>query len=328
MKLPSESFVIQIEITNFCSLGCSHCSRLIGHHKTPFFMSLEQVETAFKSLEGFNGHWGLMGGEPTAHPKFTEICKLLQKYQYVKARRELWTNGYSWDKYKEVIEDTFYPELISYNDHSEDQPCWHQPLQIAIDEVFNGSFTIGKFDEATDRKKADEDLLWKIVNNCWIQQRWSPSITPMGAYFCETAAARAMLFGSPKGIPVESGWWKRPQQDWEYQRELCLKCSACLPMPMIPNDKQDWDDISPGMFKRLSKIDSPKCANGLCHIADIEGLRAYYKNHKFEPNPEYRERGSFIDFPDWKPWRYRAAEDIKHSPLRQVGERVVIEGKN
>ncbi len=325
---PKFAKVIQLEITNACPFKCCHCSRLIGHHQKSFFMTLGEVEQALKTLEDYPGHIGIMGGEPTLHPHFEEICKLLQKYVFVKARRELWTMGAGWEKYKDIIEETFYPELISYNDHSKDQPCWHQPLQIAIDEVFNGSFTIGKFDEADARKKEDEKLLWKIIDNCWIQQRWSPSITSMGAYFCETAAARAVLFGNPKGIPVEGGWWKRPQADWEYQRELCKSCSACLPMPMIPNDKQLWDDVSQGMLVKLNKLASPKCADGLCHCTDLEGLRAYYKRHTFTPNPEYRERGSFLDFPDWHPWRYRAAEDIKHSPIRQVGERLVTEGKN
>jgi len=320
---------IQIELTNACNMRCAHCSRLMGHHTKSFFLTEGQVEQALKTLVDFPGHVGFIGGEPTLHPQFEKMCKLMQKYQFVKARRELWTNGAKFDEHRKIIEETFYPELISYNEHEVPQPCWHQPLQVAIDEVFNGSFHSGKGLSKEEREKLDRELMWKIINNCWIQNRWSPSITPMGAYYCETAAARAMLFGGPKGIPVESGWWKRPQKDWEYQRELCLKCSACLPMPMVPNDKQTWDDVSPIMLKKLNKLDSPKCAAGNCKVMDIESLREYYKGHTFEPEEEYRERGSFKDFPKWKPWRYRVSEEIKHSPedvMRMAGERKVVKG--
>lgn len=291
--------LIQLEVTNACPYRCSHCSRLIGHHKKPFFMTLEEVEKGLQSLEGYNGHIGIMGGEPLLHWQFEEICKLMQAYVPVKARRELWTAGYKWDNHKDIINETFYPELVAYNEHEEYQPCWHQPLQIAIQEVIK-----------------DEDLMWKIISNCWVQQRWSASITPKGAYFCEVVAARAHLFGTPEGLPVEKGWWRRPLSDYMYQiKELCPQCSACLPMEIQPNDKQEWDDVSQGMFNRLIEIESPKCAKNKCRIFDIEGLREYYKGHTFEPNDDYLTRGGFKDFPEWTPWHYRDTK--KHSPRKE-----------
>ena len=84
---------IHIEITNACNLVCANCTRFVGHHKKPFFMSLDEVEKSIISLEGFPGNIGMMGGEPTLHPKFVEICKLFQDLIPEKNRRQLWTNA-------------------------------------------------------------------------------------------------------------------------------------------------------------------------------------------------------------------------------------------
>ena len=43
------------------------------------FMDLDYIEKAIDSLEGFEGNIGMMGGDPTLHPKFPEICKIYQK---------------------------------------------------------------------------------------------------------------------------------------------------------------------------------------------------------------------------------------------------------
>ena len=55
MKPISENVVIQIEITNACHLSCANCSRLVGHHRKPFFMTPYQVRDAIRSLDGFPG---------------------------------------------------------------------------------------------------------------------------------------------------------------------------------------------------------------------------------------------------------------------------------
>lgn len=278
---------IQICVTHKCPFKCCNCSQSVPHIKEPETMTLDEVENALKTIQDAPAHAGLFGGEPTMHPQFEEICKLYQKYIPVKTRRGLWTAGYKWKKYKKIIHETFYPEQIAYNEHQKYQPCWHQPIHIAIEEVIEDPF-----------------LQRRIIDNCWVQNRWSACITTMGAYFCEVAAGRAMVLGRPEGLPVEKGWWKRPLSDYKYQiRELCSICSACLPMPMRPNDKQRRDDCSPLTREFL---------RGDRKVFDIEKLKKYYEGHIFEPEDDYLKRGGFKDFPDWHPWRYR---DIKaHAP--------------
>ena len=279
---------IQICVSHKCPYKCSNCSQSVPHIKKPETMPLDEVERALETLVDYPGHIGMFGGEPTMHPQFKEICKLYQKYIPVKTRRGLWTAGYKWDEYKDIIHETFYPEQIAYNEHQKYQPCWHQPIHIAILEVI---------EEATLRRK--------IIDNCWVQQRWSAVINTRGAYFCEVAGGRAIMLGSPEGLPVEKGWWKRPLEDYKYQiYYLCNRCSACLPMPMRPNDKQEWDDCSPGMYSLLQ----PQRRK----VYDIDFLRKYYEGYTFEPEEEYDKRGYFKDFPNWRPNRYR--NEKKHEP--------------
>ena len=79
MRPLSEMTIIQIEVTNACWLKCSNCTRHVGHHRDPFFMELDFIEKAIDSLEGFEGNIGIMGGEPTLHPKFNEICEIVKR---------------------------------------------------------------------------------------------------------------------------------------------------------------------------------------------------------------------------------------------------------
>lgn len=296
----SEMKLIQIVLTNVCPRNCCHCSQMCPHvpQNKKYFMDLEQVEKALWSLQDYPGHIGLFGGEPTIHPQFEEICKLMQKYVPVKLRRELWTEGTNYNKHREIINETFYDEGVAYNEHEEPQPCWHQPNNIAIKEMID-----------------DEKLMWKIINNCWVQLRWSAAITPMGAYFCEVASARAYLLGNPKGLKVEAGWWKRPLSDFEYQKKvLCPLCSMCLPMPQKFNDKQKWDDISRLNYKLLSNAGSPKIKRGEYKIIEKEDFNKFLKDKKFEPYTEledYQKRGWFKNI-KWSPNIYRMTK--KHTP--------------
>ena len=110
---------IQIEITNACNLSCANCTRFVGHHKKPFFMDMETIEKAIDSLEGFPGNIGMMGGEPTLHPKFADICRLYQKKIPEKRKRQLWTDGFKWKEHEDLIYETFDKDNIVYNEHSD-----------------------------------------------------------------------------------------------------------------------------------------------------------------------------------------------------------------
>tara|TARA_B100000315_G_scaffold127921_1_gene117646 strand:+ start:18347 stop:19204 length:858 start_codon:yes stop_codon:yes gene_type:complete len=269
----SEVKTIQIEITNACNLRCANCTRFIGHHKKPFYMDLDTVRKAIESLEGYEWGIGLMGGEPTIHPQFAEICKVFQEMIPEKSKRQFWTNGCKWKEHEKVIYDTFDPDQIVYNDHSEVEEETHQPLLIAAEDIVK-----------------DKDLMWSLIDNCWIQRRWSASITPKGAFFCEVAAAQDHLFDGPGGYPVEKGWWKKIPAEFNDQvKRYCGNCSAAIPMPR-PKSHEECDTVSKSIAEKLEKVKSPVYLKGKTTIFDRKLTRNDIEEY----------------IKDWTPWKRRS----------------------
>jgi hypothetical protein len=265
--------VIQIEVTNACNLKCSNCTRFIGHHAKPFFMDLPTLEKALMSLEGFPEQIGIMGGEPTIHPQFKEICKMMQRLVPNKDKRSFWTNGLKWDEYKDVIYATFNEENIVFNDHKDVAVGTHQPLLIAAEDILE-----------------DRELMWRLIGNCWVQWRWAASITPKGGFFCEVAAAHDILFDGPGGYPLESGWWnKNPNEFLDQVKRYCPKCSAAIPMPGVSSHAK-YDIVSKTNANRLEKLNSPKYKSRLYELRD-----AHYTEDDIE---------KFI-IAGWTPWSHR-----------------------
>ena len=269
-----ENTVIQIEVTNACYLKCTHCTRHVGHHRKPFFMKLESIREAIRSLSDFPGRIGLMGGEPTMHPKFGEVLALYREMIPDRRRREFWTAGFRWGDYKEAIFGTFDKDRISYNDHIA-YDGKHQPLLVAIDEVIE-----------------DEELRAELIENCWVQSQWSASITPKGAFFCEVAASLDWLFDGPGGYPVVPGWWNRTPADFADQvARYCGQCSAAIPMPAFADgrggrDGPTVDIVSRETFAKLKAVGSPKALAGNLEIwdkkitrADLEALADWAPSH-------------------------------------------------
>jgi hypothetical protein len=252
-------------------------------------MELDQVRDAMDSLKGFNGTVGIMGGEPTLHPQFLQILRMLRE-RFPIEKRQLWTSGYKWDEYYDAIHETFLPENISYNDHSEKIEVRHQPLLIAIDEVVE-----------------DKDLMFEFISHCWVQNRWSASINTKGAYICEVAAAMSYWLPWDFSIDVNREWWRIKPENELFQEQVltyCVNCSGCLPVPFTLRDEGSSDLCSPGNYKRLKETTRKEIS-----VANIEEIREYLKGKSAEPG---EEKGSLKDFPEWHPWRYR--DIVKHDP--------------
>ena len=202
---------IHIEVTNACHLRCANCTRHIGHHKKPFFMELDYIEKAIDSLEGFPGRVGLIGGEPFLHPQIKEIIEMYSK-KVDRRHRHIWTAGHKWEEFKDLIYENFDEDFITYNDHT--APGKHQPLLVAIDDVVE-----------------NKELAKELINNCWVQEQWSASITPKGGFFCEVAGSLDYLLDGPGGMKIEKGWWKKNLEDFQNQiSNNCSRCSACIPL--------------------------------------------------------------------------------------------------
>ena len=288
MKSPADMKVIQIDITNACHKACSNCTRFCGQHAKPSFMDLETFKKAVDSMEGFNGIVGIMGGEPTLHPQFAEMMEYyaskikeprpkaflgtptssfkdygrLVKYQRGR-KRGLWSAlGPGYYKNFEQIQDTFpYQNL---NDHQTVNT--HQAILV------------------TRKELGIPDKEWyKLRDNCWIQNIWSASITPKGAFFCEVAAALDTLFNGPGGWPIEKGWWKRKPSDFGEQLNWCEMCSVALKVP-ANNANEDTDIVSPKMLEKLKEVNGPKIKKNQFVILDTNAYDPKkHKGHKADP---------------------------------------------
>jgi hypothetical protein len=239
---------IQIEITTACMYECSNCTRFCGH-KEPYYMSFDQFKEAINSMEGYPKLIGIMGGEPLLHPDFEKMCRYALT-KFPKEKLGLWTTfpkGY--EKYREIICETFYH--IFLNDHTRDDIYHHPPL-VAIEEVIS-----------------DRNVMWNMIDKCWAQEAWSPSINPKGAYFCEIAASLSMLFDEGEGWKIEPGWWWRTVKDFTSQIEQwCPRCGFACSLPRR-SSREIVDDISPKNLERL-KGKSYKIDRGEYVISDLK----------------------------------------------------------
>ncbi|MDO8667851.1 MAG: radical SAM protein [bacterium] len=280
--------VIQIEITNACNQQCSQCTRFIGHHKKPFFMDLDMVAKAIESLEGYKEQIGIMGGEPTLHPQFKEVCEIVEKLIPNRRQRALWTNGFKWDEYKEIISKTFDKDMIVYNDHKDMEVGEHQPLLVAAEEIL-----------------ADRELMWRLIGNCWVQWRWAASITPKGGFFCEVAAAQDYLLNGPGGYPLKKGWWdKNPNEFMDQVKRYCPRCGGAIPMERVSSHAA-YDLVSPKNAERLKALGSPKYVKG---------------NYKIFDKKLTEEDIERVVRAGWTPW--------SHRPYKQSGPEIKWTDKN
>jgi len=270
MKAISKAWIIEIDITNACLYNCTHCTRAVGHFNRPYFADLKFVEKALKSLEGWKGNVGCIGGEPTLHPQFSEICELYRKYIPRKKCGLFTCGGPKYEKYGDIIYKTF--GIINYNEHK--KPSFHQPMMVASQEVI------------TDKELRDE-----LIDNCWLQQTWSAAITIKGCFFCEVAATFDLLFDGPGGYPVEPGWWKRSVEQFNDQKErYCKLCSIPIPIQSLP-DNADYELVSKENAEKLKN--SPLNAAGKLHIIDYiftrEGLENIKKSELYKDPKKYHD---------------------------------------
>ena len=244
MRSPAKMKVITIEITNKCWLKCSNCTRFIGHHgeDTTYHMEYDFFKKAVDSLIDFPGHIGILGGDPVMHPEFEKFTKYLVDTIPDKSRRGLWSSLHpSFYKNLDLIKESYGYHCL--NDHV--NPSNHQPLLVAAKDIIK-----------------NKQQMWSMIDDCWIQSEWSASINPKGAFFCEVAAARDILFDGPGGWPVEPGWWKRLPTDKDFleqKHRACQGCGAAMPLDGRRTDGRGKkasikDDISISNLLELAKL--------------------------------------------------------------------------
>lgn len=297
MQYIYEAWCIQIDITNYCVQSCLYCSRYNRHLRGEQreHMSLENFLTALKSLKDWPTKIGIIGGEPLLHPQFQHINALLRK-NFPRSKLGLWTSGIpntplEDPRHEKDIFETY--GFVAYNPHTPEQKekCKHQPLTIAIQEVVQ-----------------DERLMWKLIDECWVQRTWCATINQKGAYFCEVAAAQDLLLNDGKNAwPVEPGWWKRTPEEFRTQSEkLCPNCGMAIPMEReyLLNKTEKF---SPNLLESFR-------AKKLIHVkdSDVEVFEHSFSKEELQENIR-----------TWYPGNYRG--DIKED--QTAGEGLGFVGK-
>ena len=250
MRCIVDADTAQIEITNACHLACSNCTRLVGHIKKPFMMTFDCFKNAIDSMKGYPKMTGIMGGEPLLHPLFEEFCDYAASV-IPREQLGLWSSfPEGKEHHRGIICKTFGNVFL--NDHSRDD-IYHAPILVGAEEVIK-----------------DEQEMLLVVDHCWLQNAWSSSINPKGAFFCEVAASMAMLFDEPddQAWPVEPRWWMRiPAQYREQMDKWCRRCGVALSIGRR-GSKEEVDDISPKNLERL-KGKSKRVAKGHYKVHDL-----------------------------------------------------------
>jgi hypothetical protein len=303
MRQVRHSWMISIDITTRCHLRCAHCTRGLRHLTKHEDASLEFIESALQSLRKWPGAIGCIGGEPTLHRQFEEVCRLYQRY-FPRFKCGLWTaGGPRFEKHREIIDATF--QIINYHDHT--VPARHQPLLVAGKDII-----------------PDEKRRNRCIDRCWLQHEWSPTITEHGgAYFCEVAATIDHILGEKRGWDVVPDWWKRRSPG--EQRELCNSCG--IPYRMAGElDTTKRETISASMEPVLRSRNSPAIKRNNFKILTQAGYQISRAEAKKWQPEKYVTRGT--NYWTRRSWRMHGRQHIMSIPYRirktlwNVGERL------
>jgi hypothetical protein len=281
------AWCMQIDITNYCILGCLYCSRYNRHLRKDQrkHMSVEQIGKALDSLITWPTKIGIIGGEPLLHPDFIKICEMIRG-KFPQEKVALWTSGgKNYKNLLPIINRTF--GFVAYNEHNVDQlkTCKHQPLTVAIKDVIQ-----------------NKKLRRTLIDDCWVQRTWCPTINHYGAYFCEVAAAQDVLLNEGQHAwSVVPRWWdKVPSQFQDEVNIFCDNCGMAIPMEREFITKRT-EKFSPSILKEFREKNLLKSAD-----KDIDLF-----NHQFT------KEEIINNIRTWTPGNYRG--DLREDEIAPEG---------
>ena len=272
---PTQHWAIQIDVTNRCHVGCSNCTRSLAHVAEPFDMPVDVFAAAVESLADFpdnstpNPHGqncgikvvGIIGGEPTLHPEYAELCEIIKAGIPRRINRGLWTSS---RQDARIAKNLF--GYVNFNPHA--PPSHHHPILVSIRDVIS-----------------DEARMWELIDRCPYQTTWASSIGPNGFFFCEVAASLDLVFHGPGGLPVAPGCWREPLEHFRDQiTTWCPRCGGAIPMNKSRHrlDAEHVDDVSVSNLKALEQVGSPRILRGDYVVFDVE---SYSKSEEAVSNP-------------------------------------------
>lgn len=278
--------IIQIAITRKCDIfTCSNCTQGLPFRRDALEMTLECLEAALDSLQGWPGVVAAFGGNPCTHSKFPEVCRLFQKYIPNQRQRGLWTNNLR--GHGKIVRETFWPNgMFNLNVHNDqdakrEMELWLPRIKVWGTTQVEHGMVLGRYQDY-----GITDVQWKRMREkCDINRNWSGLVREYQgkpvAYFCEVGATIDGIRGENHGIPCDPGWWSWGITAFGEQITGCCDRGCAVPLRAKGHlDRQDVYDISPSMKHVLP--DSKAKIKVECHdqlpestheLTDYIGLR-------------------------------------------------------
>lgn len=204
-----------ILITNICNLSCGGCSQQCGYipKEKLWNIPIEQLEWNVKLLIDVRGEenvrdLGIFGGEPTIHPQYENILKMLS--QFKKTHFQIYTNGIKTPNRK-------WNHTYSTVPKNKNSYMNFRPTSIAPQDVY---------------KIQDKKFYWeKAKKDCDMYKKYCSIIYNNKAYFCEPAAAWDVMTGEDHGWPLK--WGEDPfvvthEQVEKQALNFCYRCGWCF----------------------------------------------------------------------------------------------------
>ena len=162
MRPINDMSIIVVDVTNACDKACSNCTRLIGHQTADrvYYMQPAYFEKALISLREYPSIVGMIGGEPTLHPEFHQLCEMMQDLLPDKGRRGLWSNkGGRFQEYHQLIDETF--GYFNLNDHVAEK-VMHAPVLVSSGDMVRGGFSKKDADTLGTLKPTSLNVLYVV----------------------------------------------------------------------------------------------------------------------------------------------------------------------
>ncbi len=204
--MPNGYIGIQIEITIACNLLCWNCDRSCTQAPSNESMSVEQVEKFVNESLELDWKWeniGLIGGEPTLHPRLFDILEIFKKYRDVNPDCQIgvMTNGYG-RKVNEVI--SRLPDWVYIdNSYKTSKINLHYTINVAsidLEEYKDADFTVG----------------------CGLPKRCGIGLNRYGYYACCPGANCDRVFGFDIGLKSLSD-----VNDEAFKKQRNILCRYC-----------------------------------------------------------------------------------------------------
>lgn len=182
--------MVEMDITYHCNLMCDGCNRFCSQMPTKERISLERVKEFIRESKAVGKRWDLiniLGGEPTLHPDFLAMVRLL-KEEYVEAFSpattiQIVSNGVAAESRRlcEMVKE-LYGVRIDYNSYkSSNKMDYFTPINDA-------PMDSPEFADANFRK------------GCWVTSYCGMGFNARGYYACAVCASVDRVLGTDHAI--------------------------------------------------------------------------------------------------------------------------------